>query len=181
MKYFDVINEDDQVIGSATSVECHSNPKLIHRVAHFTLIDGVRQKILISLRSPDVKFDGGQWCFMGEHLLQGDDYPTAVFRGVKDELSLHHNEGAGEWCHTIFYQEKQTEFARFFAVYYTEGKIEPNPAEIAQFKWITIEELKANKEQFSKMTKYWIEHVNWDEITRFSQSFMEASKKDNRS
>jgi isopentenyldiphosphate isomerase len=80
MKIFDVVNEQDQVTGSATAQECHSNPKLIHRVVHFTLVDGIKEKILISQRALDVKFDSGKWCFMGEHLLRGDDYPTAVFR-----------------------------------------------------------------------------------------------------
>lgn len=177
MKYFDVVNEEDQIIGSASSVECHSNPKIIHRVAHFTVVDGLQQKILISQRSPNVKFDSGLWCFMGEHLLRGDDYPTAAYRGIKDELNLNQDEGIGEWCHTIFHQEKQTEFARFFVVYYKEGKINPNPSEISQMKWITIEELKGNKEQYSKMTKYWIEHANWNKIMRFTKSFIAAGIK----
>lgn len=168
MKYLDIVNNDDEVIGSATAAECHSNPKLIHRVAHFTVVDGMAQKILISQRSPTVKFDSGMWCFMGEHLLQGDEYPAAVYRGINDELHLHQNEEIGEWCHTIFHQEQQTEFARFFVVYYKEGTIEPNPAEIAQVKWVTLEELSANKAQYSKMTNYWIEHANWDKIMKFA-------------
>lgn len=177
MKYFDIVNEKDQVIGSATSVECHSDPKLIHRVAHFTVVDGLQQKILISQRSQNVKFDSGLWCFMGEHLLKGDDYPTAVFRAMKDELKSSQNEGASEWCHTIFHQEKQTEFARFFVVYYQQGKIDPNPVEIAQLKWITLEELRASKEQYSSMTQYWIEYANWDEIMRFARAFAESGIK----
>lgn len=177
MKYFDIVNEDDIVIGSATSVECHSNPKLIHRVAHFTVVDGLQQKILISQRSPNVKFDSGLWCFMGEHLLKGDDYPTAVFRAIEDELNLKENEGTGEKCHTIFRQDNQTEFARFFIVYYQQGEIEPNPAEIAKLKWITLEELRANKDQYSEMTQYWIEHANWDEIMRFTKAFIESGIK----
>lgn len=177
MKYFDVVNEVDQVIGSATSVERHSNPKLIHRVAHFTVVDGLQQKILISKRSLNVKFDSGLWCFMGEHLLKGDDYPTAVFRGIEDELSLKENEGLGEWCHIIFRQNKQTEFARFFVVYYQQGEIEPNPAEINQLKWVTLRELRANKDHYSIMTQYWIEHANWDEIMRFTKAFIESGIK----
>lgn len=181
MKYFDVVDEEDFVVGVATDVECHSNPQLIHRVVHFTVIDGLQQKILISQRSPNVKFDSGIWCFMGEHVLQGDDYPTALYRGIEDELGLTENEGAGEWCHTLFRQEKQTEFARFFVVYYQRGDIQPNPAEISQLKWVTLEELRANKEQYSKMTQYWIEHADWNEIMRFTKAFIESSIKVNQS
>ncbi|MFZ1721077.1 MAG: NUDIX domain-containing protein [Microgenomates group bacterium] len=177
MKYFDIVNAADEVIGSASSVECHSNPNLIHRVVHFTVVDGVQRKILVSQRSPDVKFDSGLWCFMGEHLLKGDRYPTAVYRGLKNELSLIENEGIGEWCNTIFRQEKQTEFARFYVVYYEKGEIVPNPAEISQLKWITLEELRAKKQSYSKMTQYWIEHADWDDIMRFVTVFIESGRK----
>lgn len=169
---FDLVNEHDEVIGSATVQECHSNPKLIHRVAHFTLVDGINEKILISKRSADVKFDSGKWCFMGEHLLQGDDYPTAVFRGVKEELGLTLNWGCGEKCHTIFHSEKQTEFARFFIVYYKHGEIKPNPVEIKNIKWITLEELMSNKKTYSQMTQYWLENCNWQEIMSFSKAVL---------
>lgn len=177
MKYFDVVNEVDEIIGSATSVECHSNPKLIHRVAHFTLVDGITEKILISQRSSNVKFDNGMWCFMGEHLLQGDDYPVAVFRGLKDELEFDGGEGVGEKCHTLFRQPNQTEFARFFIAYYKDGEIKPNPAEISQIKWISLEELKRNNDDYSEMTQYWIDHADWDEIMRFTKAFIESGIK----
>lgn len=72
MKYFDIVNEQDEVIGERTAVECHADPKLIHRVVHFTLVDKENKKILISQRSFEVKFDSGKWCFMGEHVLSGE-------------------------------------------------------------------------------------------------------------
>jgi isopentenyldiphosphate isomerase len=168
MKYFDVVNVNDEIIGSATAAECHSDPRLIHRVVHFTIVDSVRNKILISQRSPNVKYDSGMWCFMGEHLLQGDDYPTAVYRGLKDELGFDGSGGIREKCHTIFYQENQTEFARFFVARYRNEKITPNQAEISQMKRINLNELRENKHQYSAMTQYWIDHADWDEIMRFT-------------
>ena len=170
MKYFDIVNEQDEVIGSAPAQECHSNPKFIHRVVHFTLVNELNGQILITQRPPDVKFDGGKWCFMGEHLLQGDDYPTAVFRGACDELGLCVNNdislAAGEWCNTIFRSEKQTEFARFFFIYYESGKIIANPIEIVQTKWISRDELFENKQEYSHMTQYWIGHIDWERFAR---------------
>ena len=164
MKYFELVNEHDEVIGSATSVECHSNPKLIHRVVHFTLADLSKNKILISQRSPNVKFDSGMWCFMGEHLLKGDEYRDAVRRGLKDELGFNGKIDIRECGHTIFYQEKQTEMARFFVAFYKQGDIKPSHAEISRIKWVDLEYLRHHKKEYSTMTQHWIESVDWDKL-----------------
>lgn len=171
MKIFDIVNEQDQLVGSASALECHSNPNLIHRVVHFTLVD-VQGKILLSKRSSQVKFDSGLWCFMGEHLISGDDYPTAVYRGIEDELGFHPDEGIGEKCKTIFHSKSQTEFARFFVGYYQSGKLKPNPAEIEALKWVTLEELVDNKDNYSLMTQYWVDNCNWKRIIEFTKDYL---------
>ncbi len=33
-EFFEIVDENDQVIGTALRSECHGNPKLVHRVAH---------------------------------------------------------------------------------------------------------------------------------------------------
>ncbi len=177
MKYFDIVNEEDLVIGFASSSEFQFNPNLTHRVAHFAVVDGIQQKILIGQRSPSADFDSGLWCFMAEPLLKGERFPTAVYRGMKDKINLESNEGIGEWCRTIFHQDQQTEFARFFVVYYQEGQVVPNPAEISQLKWVTADELRSQRLPYSKMTQYWIEHANWDEIMRYVKVFIESGIK----
>lgn len=169
MKMFDIVNESDQVIGTSPASQCHSNPALIHRVVHFTLVDTEAQKILISQRSPNVQFDSGMWCFMGEHLLQGDEYQAAVLRGAKDELGLSNIAGIKEYGHTIFYQERQTEFARFFVIFYQGGKIDPDPAEIAQVRWLTLAELKGHVVEYSNMTEHWIQQIDWEDTLHQSK------------
>ena len=37
---FDVVNENDEVVGEATRGEVHQNPKLIHRVVHIWILKG---------------------------------------------------------------------------------------------------------------------------------------------
>lgn len=164
MKYFDIVNEQDEVIGSATAAECHQDPTLIHRVVHFTLVDGRNKKILITKRSPHVKFDSGLWCFPGEHVLQGEDAPGAVFKGLQNELGVSLSMGIGEYCHTIFHSDTQTEFARFFVGYYVDEVLIPNSEEISEVKWVTLDELRRDRDTFSKMTQHWVDHANWDKI-----------------
>jgi isopentenyldiphosphate isomerase len=47
----DVIDENDNVIGTATREQCHTDPKLLHHTVHFTFIDRKNSKILLTQRS----------------------------------------------------------------------------------------------------------------------------------
>lgn len=160
MKFFDIVDKNDNVIGKRTVVECHSDPSLIHRVVHFTLVNRKEKKILISQRSFEVKFDSGMWCFMGEHVLSGETYESAVIKGVRDELGINSHDFA-EVSHNIFSYDKQTEFVRFFLVDFNGEKIKPNHSEIIGFEWVSLEDLMENMNKYSTMTKYWVENVDW--------------------
>lgn len=160
MKYFDIVTEQDEVIGKRTAVECHANPDLVHRVVHFTLVDRQNKKILISQRSFEVKFDSGKWCFMGEHVLSGETYEDAVQKGVKDELGVN-CRNFSEAAHKIFSYATQTEFVRFFLVDWNGETISPSSAEIVDIKWLSQDELLAGKDTYSEMTQHWVEVINW--------------------
>ena len=161
MKYFDIVDKSDEVIGKKTAQECHADPNLIHRVVHFTLVDVKNKKVLITQRSFDVKFDSGKWCFMGEHVLSGKEHSETVARGVLDELGV--KVGAfQEAAHNIFSYDTQTEFVRFYLVDWNGDELHPDKSEIINTNWITIDELKDNKSIYSKMTEYWIDVVDWD-------------------
>lgn len=163
MKYFDIVNENDEVIGKRTAKECHFDPNLIHRVVHFTLIDTKNRKVLITQRSPEVKFDSGMLCFMGEHVLSDEDYFYTLGKGLKDELGIQEHQ-AGEHAHHIFTYDQQTEFVRFFLVYWENQEIKINQSEIVDYKWLSLNELRTNKANYSKMTQHWIEAVDWEKV-----------------
>lgn len=163
-KLFDVVNKQDEIIGAATAQECHSNPKLIHRTVHFTLFDPKTNKILITQRSFDVTFDSGKWCFMGEHVLSGESYLDALIKGVGDELDIPSPIISIELAHTVFSYANQTEFIRFFIISWNGSTIHINQNEIIDYKWVTLLELQKNKNSYSKMTKHWIESVDWESL-----------------
>lgn len=163
MKFFDIVSDTDQVIGKKSAVECHANPKYLHRVVHFTLQDPQTKKILIAQRSFAVAFDTGLWCFMGEHVLSGESYYDAVARGVRDELGV----SATKWeekAKTIFAYATQREYARFFMVEWTGENLQPDSAEIEAVAWVTIEELQQSIHTYSSMTQHWITHVDWESV-----------------
>ena len=63
---FDIVDEEDCVIGQAPRSECHGNPALVHRVAH----------VLVFNRS------------VGGHLDPGEDYKQAAIREMREEVGL---------------------------------------------------------------------------------------------
>lgn len=162
VKLFDIVNKHDQVIGVETAQKCHADPTLIHRVVHFTLFDPQTRNILITQRSFKIKFDSGKWCFMGEHVLSGETYQDALKKGIADELGIKSDIQFIECSHNIFSYATQTEFVRFFLVYWNHEKIATNTDEIINYKWVSQIELEKEKNSYSEMTQYWIEHVAWE-------------------
>jgi isopentenyldiphosphate isomerase len=157
---FDVVNEQDEVIGQAPRSECHANPALMHRTVHFTLLDTKNHQLLITQRSLRKDVDAGQWCFLGEHILSGENYPEAVLRGVKEELGVQLHS-CGEYAHHIFSYSHQREFVRFFLVDWNGENIHADPQEIIDYRWVTLSHLLKHQADYSTMTQYWIAHAAW--------------------
>jgi isopentenyldiphosphate isomerase len=60
---FDIVNENDEVIGTATREECHNNPNMIHRCVHFTLYNENTKKIFFSKQPIRKRKDQGMNVF----------------------------------------------------------------------------------------------------------------------
>lgn len=163
MKIFDIVDKDDSIIGTATAEKCHSDPKLIHRAIHFTLVDRPAQKILITQRSYQVKFDSGKLCFPGEHVLSGETYQNTVKKGVKNELGFVPKKFK-EFGRTIFRYDKQREMARFFVAYWKGEEINYDEKEIIAIRWLDLNSLIAGKNNYSAITKFWVEHIDWEKV-----------------
>lgn len=167
MEIFDLVNEKDEVTGQATREEFHSNPKLIHRVVHFTLADKKRGQILITLRAFNLKTDPGKWCFLGEHIAAGENYKEALKRGADEELGLDISNFK-EVNHRLIRSPKQTEFARFFIIDWVSEPINFDKAEVVKVRWLNPEELIKGKNNYSEQTRYWVENTDWQRL--FSRS-----------
>ncbi len=158
---FDVVNEKDEVVGTASREECHSNPDLIHHTVHFTLIDRKKKKIYLTQRSLEKDHDAGKYCFLGEHMLAGESYDEAVKRGVEEELGFVPNSFV-ELAHNIFSYQTQTEFIRFFLVDWFGEEIKWDKREMEKVLWVDVHELAEADYDYSKMTRYWIDNIDWD-------------------
>lgn len=87
-EYFEIVDEDDRVIGKALRSECHGNPSLVHRVAHVLVFD--RQgRLLLQKRSMSKDVQPGKWdTSVGGHLDPGETYEEAARREMFEELGV---------------------------------------------------------------------------------------------
>lgn len=85
---FEIVDENNQVIGTARRADCHGNPALIHRTSHVIVFhpDG---RILLQKRSERKDIQPGKWdTAVGGHLMPGEDFEIAARREMNEELGL---------------------------------------------------------------------------------------------
>ena len=91
MEYFDIVDDDGNVIGCAPRHECHGNPDLVHRTVHVVVYhpDG---RILLQKRNMDKDIQPGKWdTAVGGHLDAGENFEMAVQRELAEELGVTEN------------------------------------------------------------------------------------------
>jgi len=85
---FDIVSDDDVVIGQASRTMCHGNPGLIHRAVH-VLVFNPRGELLLQQRSILKDIQPGKWdTSVGGHLEVGESYIAAAHREMAEELGL---------------------------------------------------------------------------------------------
>ena len=83
---FDVVDENDRVIGQATRKECNSNPKLIHR-AVYVLVFNSAGELFLQKRSKTKDICPGMWSVsVSGHVDQGESYKKAAIREMTEEI-----------------------------------------------------------------------------------------------
>jgi len=88
MEMFEVVDEEDRVIGLAPRSRCHGDPSLIHRVAH-VLVFNRRGELLLQKRSANKDIQPGRWdTSVGGHLSPGESYLEAAYREMAEELGI---------------------------------------------------------------------------------------------
>lgn len=83
---YDVVNEYDEVIGTATRRQVHADPTLIHRAAGAYIFNR-KKELLMQKRSMSKDMFPGYWVFsVGGHVDSGDSYEQTVQREIREEL-----------------------------------------------------------------------------------------------
>ncbi len=83
----DIVNENDEVVGSADKMEIYRN-NLSHRIVHI-LITNAKGEIALQLRSKEKRYLPGYWSTsVGGHVQSGEDYRAAARREAIEELGV---------------------------------------------------------------------------------------------
>lgn len=85
---YDVVNDQDEVVGTATRKQVHHNPSLIHRAAGAYIFNHQKQ-LLMQKRSKSKDMFPGYWAFsVGGHVDSGSTYDETVRREMREELGF---------------------------------------------------------------------------------------------
>ncbi|MFZ4617055.1 MAG: NUDIX domain-containing protein [Rectinemataceae bacterium] len=142
-----LVDDEGKIIGSAPRPECHMGPGKLHPVVRLHLVDS-EGRLFLQKRSADKEAEPGKWdAAMAGHVSQGEDLETAVARELQEELGVSALafETAGAKAELLFrYRQdsaRESELAFVFAAKFG-GPFAPSPAEVADFRPWTREELE---------------------------------------
>lgn len=141
---FDIVDEQDKVIGQASRQEVHSNPSLIHRVVHI-LVFNPQGELFLQKRSPHKDTHPGKWdTSVGGHVDAGESYDQAARREMVEELGI---QGAQlESLYSYIHRDvHETEFVSSYRCCW-DGPININPEEIEAGRFWSLKEIKNSDE-----------------------------------
>jgi len=155
---FDVVDDNDNVIGTATRGECHSNPNLIHHTVQFAVYSSDTHKFLIAKRSANADAAPNMLAFFGEHIKSGESYEEALRRGLIEELGIKSYEAKQLDIHHFFY-DQQHEIVKFYLVTVPTQKVKLEKWSLSNKMWLTMDEVVAKVDSFADQTRHWIQNI----------------------
>ncbi len=137
----DVIDENDNVVGTSTKKEVNSNPHLIHREIT-VLIFNEQNKVLIQQRSKYKKNNPLMWTIsVAGHVPSGKSYEEAAHMELKEELGF--DTKLVNYEKEIFREENETQMVTSFIGKFPKGdNVTINKDEIEVYRFVTQEELE---------------------------------------
>ncbi len=138
---FDVVNEDDEVIGREPRSVVHAK-ELRHRAAH-VLVFNAAGEIFLQLRSQTKDNNPGVWdSSCSGHVDAGESYAVAAERELMEEIGLLVEEPLEPLFKIDACKETGHEFVWVYRTH-SEGPFELNPEEVDDGKWMSPDDLTA--------------------------------------
>ena len=153
-----LVNEKDEVIGFEEKVKCHLNKGILHR-AFTTFLLNSKGKVLIQKRSKSKMLWPLCWeTSCSSHPRENETYEESGQRRLKEELGIDTVlKIADKFTYHSFYKDVGAEHeicATLIGKY--DHEIDFNTDEIADVKWIEIDELKEKLNKNSKDYAPWL-------------------------
>jgi len=138
---FETVDTEGRVIGLATRSEVHSNPALIHRVAH-VMIFNTQGDLLLQKRSMNKDIGPGKWdTSVGGHVNPGEDVYSAAVREMNEELGIVLSDLQFLYSY-LFRNHRESELVSTFScVYVYEGEVHFNAEEIDAVRFWNLQSI----------------------------------------
>jgi len=141
-EWFDIVTPDGKIIGKAPRSAVHGNPELLHPVVHTHIINA-KNEIYLQKRKEDKEIQPGKWdTAIGGHLQTGESVDHALKREAEEELGISFAEFKPLFRY-VMKNEIESELIYGFLLN-EEGPFFPNPREISQAKFWSIEDIERN-------------------------------------
>ncbi len=138
---FDVVDENDQVIGRKTRGEVHAE-KLLHRAVH-VFVYNKRGDLLLQQRSMFKDAHPGVWdSSVSGHLDSGEDYPAAAIREMDEEMGICVEDAPEEIARIAPCEETGWEHVRLYRSRHS-GSLRFPAAEVEAAAWFPVAEIEA--------------------------------------
>jgi isopentenyl-diphosphate Delta-isomerase len=140
-----LVDENDNVIGLKEKFATHKNPVPLHRAISIVIYSPDRKSMLLQKRSTKKPTWPLYWSnTVCSHPYPEESYADAAKRRLVEEMGFTTTlKELYRMIYDAIMDEKWGEHELdvvFEGVY--DGPVNPNPDEAADFKWLTIEELK---------------------------------------
>ena len=138
---FPLVDEQGQVIGSATRGECHNGSKLLHPVVHLHVFNS-KGELYLQKRPEWKDIQPGKWdTAVGGHIDYGETPEDALVREVCEELGITDfvPERLGMY---VFESKREKELVYVHRTVY-DGEIRPSAEELDGGRFWSMAELRA--------------------------------------
>lgn len=159
-----LVDEKDKEIGTIEKIEAHENGGKLHR-AFSIVIFNKKGEMLLQLRSVKKHHFGGLWTnACCSHPRAGEKLEDAVHRKLKQEFGFD-TKLKEKFTFTYHADDSKSglseyEFDHFFFGDFN-GEPKPNPEEIDEYRWISLDDLKKDvKKNPGKYTPWFAMSLN---------------------
>lgn len=153
---FDVVDEEDNIVGRAERSKVHSRG-LIHRSVFFFVFNE-NKEILVNKRSKTKEFYPGYYSIaLGGHLNSGESYESAVIREAEEELGIRKAKPVFIKFFRRRKEEKDRENVKLYAFFINSNKkLKIDKSEISKAFFASLEEVEKlmKKEEFIPDTAF---------------------------
>lgn len=161
-----LVDKNNRKIGEMEKLEAHQKG-LLHR-AFSIFVFNKNNELLLQQRNPKKYHSGGLWTnTVCSHPAPGETYNAAVHRRLQEEMGFDCTLiKLGCFIYRATFQNGLTEneYDCIFAGKY-DGNINPDPTEISDYCWFSLEEISKNIKNDPEKYTFWFKKILSDKET----------------